>query len=143
CITGPFPRVAWGVLTSGATPAEQARCLRSIAMASAQTPGQADSAVLTSNAHQTMMAEAFGAGCEAYIALDARGALHPDALTALLQMHMAAEGAALIDATLFPQQHPKPFDSNSYDTPWTQRACMLVPRPLYEQARGPFDDAMP
>ncbi|MBC7617689.1 MAG: glycosyltransferase, partial [Candidatus Saccharibacteria bacterium] len=141
-IAGPFPRIAWGVLTSEATLTEQARCLRGIAIASSQTPGQANSQVFTGNAHNAMMADAFGAGCEAYIAVDARGTPHPDALTALLQMHLAANSSALIDAILFPQSYPKSFDANSYNTAWAQRACMLVPRALYEQTQG-FDTSRP
>ncbi|MDO9006024.1 MAG: glycosyltransferase [Aquabacterium sp.] len=141
-IAGPFPVIAWGVLTHMATTAEQARCLRGIATASAQARGQANSLVLTGDTHHVMMTEAFKTGCGAYIAVDARGAPHPDALTALLQMHMAADGAALIDATIFPQQHPKSFEPNTYDTPWVQRVCMLIPRTLYEQTLG-FDPSLP
>lgn len=141
-IAGPTPRIAWGVLNGEATPAEQARCLLGIAAACTQSPELQSCRVSTGDTHNAMMADAFGAGCEAYIAVDARGAPHPDALTALLQMHLAADSSALIDATLFPQQHPKPFDANSYDTPWAQRTCMLVPRALYEQTQG-FDLSMP
>jgi hypothetical protein len=141
-IGGPLPKIGLGVLTDQASPAEQSRCLLSIAMACARAPQLADSPVFTGHTHNAMMADAFGAGCEAYIALDARGALHPDALVALLHMHLAANRAALIDATLFPQQHPKPVDANHYDTPWAQRACMLVPRLLYEQTQG-FEPALP
>lgn len=141
-IAGPLPRIAWGILIGDASTDEQARCHHSVTTACAITPGLADSLVLTGDDHQAMMADAFAAACDVYIALNARGALHPDALTALLQMHMAANGSALIDATLFPRQHPKSFDANSYDTPWAHHACVLIPRSLFERTRG-FDSSKP
>lgn len=135
-LTAPFPLIAWGVLTKEATPSEQARCLRGINMVRAHTAEQANSLVLTGRDHNAMMDDAFNAGCEAYIAVDARGAPHPDAAFALLNMHLANNRAALIDATLFPEQHPKSFNANSYDTPWAHAACMLIPREIYKKTQG-------
>jgi GT2 family glycosyltransferase len=90
-------------------------------------------------AHNRMMRQAFDAGAEVYIALNPDGALHPDALAAMLRMHRAARGCAVIEALQFPEEHPKPHDPLDFATPWASGACMLIPGRVH-RAIGGFDD---
>lgn len=90
-------------------------------------------------AHNRLMADWFTNGGDIYIATNPDGAFHPDAITALMQMLKAHGNRALIEAIQFPAEHPKTFDPYTFETPWASGACLLIPRELYESARG-FDD---
>jgi len=90
-------------------------------------------------AHNKLMADWFAGGGAFYIATNPDGALHPDAIIALMQMMRAHRGRALIEALQFPAEHPKAYDSTTFETPWASGACLVIPRALYEQSGG-FDE---
>ena len=91
-------------------------------------------------AHNRLMAEAFERGAGIYVAANPDGAFHPDAIVALAQMLKAHDDRALIEAMQFPQEHPKPYDPFTFETPWASGACFAIPRCIFEKTGG-FDDA--
>ncbi|NBJ11433.1 glycosyltransferase [Microvirga arsenatis] len=91
------------------------------------------------SAHNVLMSEAFRDGADVYVAVNPDGALHPDALGAMLRMSEAAEGTAIIEALQVPEEHPKVYDQYSFDTPWASGACMLLPKRIWEKIGG-FDE---
>jgi len=91
-------------------------------------------------AHNILMAEAFKGHAELYIAANPDGRFHPDAIEEIIRMLSAHGDRALIEATQFPDEHPKEFDPETFDTPWVSGACLAVPKGVYESIGG-FDDA--
>ena len=91
------------------------------------------------SAHNRLMAAAFADGAAHYLALNPDATLHPDALGALLRMSGAADGRALVEALQFPAEHQKPYNPETFDTPWASGACLLIPRAVHA-AIGGFDD---
>lgn len=90
-------------------------------------------------AHNRLMKSAFQKGFDVYITVNPDGILHPDAVQALLKTLMAANGDALIEALQFPEQHPKPYDKHTLETPWVSGACLAIPKKLYDTI-GDFDE---
>ena len=91
-------------------------------------------------AHNLLMVEAFRKQADLYIAANPDGRFHPDAIEELIRMLSAHGDRALIEATQFPDEHPKEFDPETFDTPWVSGACLAVPRAVYESIGG-FDEA--
>lgn len=89
--------------------------------------------------HNRLMAHAFAQGCDAYLAINPDGMLHPGALLALLRTLRANEDVALVEACQFPVEHPKHYDPVTLDTPWASGACLLIPRTVHERVGG-FDE---
>ncbi|WP_199707962.1 rhamnan synthesis F family protein [Teichococcus wenyumeiae] len=89
--------------------------------------------------HNLLMREAFAAGSDVYVAVNPDGMLHPDALGCMLRMVQAHANRALVEALQFPMEHPKPYDRETFDTPWLSGACLAIPREAYEVLGG-FDD---
>lgn len=89
--------------------------------------------------HNQLMRTAFAEGFDTYIAINPDGALHPEAVKALMQMLQAASGRAIIEALQFPSEHPKPYDEHTLDTPWVSGACLVIPKEAFEDLGG-FDD---
>mgnify|MGYP003575347360 CR=1 FL=1 len=89
--------------------------------------------------HNHMMRAAFEDGFDIYIAINPDGALHPEAVRALVQMVQAADGKALVEALQFPSEHPKPYDENTLDTPWVSGACLAISRSAFDDLGG-FDE---
>ncbi|MFD2273632.1 glycosyltransferase family 2 protein [Undibacterium arcticum] len=85
------------------------------------------------------MRAAFEAGCEIYIAINPDGLLHPGAVEALVQTVQAAHGKALVEALQFPVEHPKPYDTQTLDTPWVSGACVAISRQAFDDLGG-FDE---
>lgn len=90
-------------------------------------------------AHNGLMQAAFAQGASLYVAVNPDGLLHPDAVGALWRMAQAADGRALVEAMQFPEEHPKPYDPVSFDTPWASGACLAIPRRVHD-AIGGFDE---
>lgn len=91
-------------------------------------------------AHNRLMAEAFAAGADLYIAVNPDGVLHPDAVGSLLRVVQAHANRVLVEALQFPMEHPKPYDAATLDTPWLSGACLAIPRKAYEVLGG-FDES--
>ncbi|MDD2558035.1 MAG: rhamnan synthesis F family protein [Desulfuromonadaceae bacterium] len=89
-------------------------------------------------AHNQLMSHAFNLGAEIYIAANPDGAFHPETVFALAQMMHAHQHRALIEALQFPAEHPKPYDSTTFVTPWVSGACLAIPRAAYTELAG-FD----
>jgi SAM-dependent methyltransferase len=90
--------------------------------------------------HNRLMRTAFTEGAEIYVAANPDGMFHPDALTAMLQMSAANRGNCLVEAVQFPEEHPKPYDPQTFETPWASAACLAIPRAAAEIVGG-FDEA--
>lgn len=85
-----------------------------------------------------LMEHAFGvARADAFLCLNPDGALHSQALRHLLSA-VTATPHALLEARQFPEEHPKPYDPLTGDTPWSSGACLLVPNTVYQRLGG-FD----
>ncbi|MFP6558160.1 rhamnan synthesis F family protein [Paraburkholderia sp. B3] len=89
--------------------------------------------------HNHLMRAAFDEGFDIYIAINPDGALHPDAVRALVQMVLAADGKALVEALQFPSEHPKPYDEHTLDTPWVSGACLAISKSAFADLGG-FDE---
>ena len=89
--------------------------------------------------HNMLMRAAFEAGYEIYIAINPDGLLHNDAVQALVQTVQAAHGKALVEALQFPLEHPKPYDTETLDTPWVSGACIAISKEAYLDLGG-FDE---
>ncbi len=91
-------------------------------------------------AQNLLMAEAFKRHAELYIAANPDGRFHPDTIGEIIRMLSAHGDRALIEATQFPEEHPKEFDPETLDTPWVSGACLAISRTVYETIGG-FDEA--
>lgn len=89
-------------------------------------------------AHNDLMRRAFEQGADCYLGPNPDGEFHPAALGELLRMLEADEGASLIEAMQFPEEHPKWYDPESFDTPWISGACFLLSKKIWA-AVGGFD----
>ena len=87
-----------------------------------------------------LMAEAFRNQSDLYIAANPDGRFHPDSIGELIRMVSAHGDRALIEAIQFPDEHPKEFNPETFDTPWVSGACLAVPRTVYDSIGG-FDEA--
>jgi len=90
--------------------------------------------------HNRLMRAAFDAGADVYLSVNPDGALHPDAISAMLQMLAAHQWRALVEALQFPSEHPKPYDSLTFTTPWVSGACLAIPRTAFDELGG-FDES--
>ena len=90
-------------------------------------------------AHNRLMQQAFAGGASHYLALDPGGFLHPEALKALLTCARIFKNFALLEARQFPNEHPKTYNVQTFETPWCSRACLMIPKRLYKKIGG-FDD---
>jgi GT2 family glycosyltransferase len=76
---------------------------------------------------------------DAVITANPDGMFFHDTLDELLKFHERFPNA-LIEATQFPEEHPKTFDPETYDTEWASGCCLLVNRAIFNTL-GYLDDA--
>lgn len=92
------------------------------------------------SAHNRLMREAFRSrDARFYVCLNPDAVLHPNCLRELTAVASKGPRAGLVEARLFPEEHGKPYDPVSYETPWCTGCVLLVTRPLFD-ATGGFDE---
>lgn len=92
------------------------------------------------SAHDRLMAEAFAdPSVEHYVCVNPDATLHPRCLAELAAEAARHARPGLIEARQFPDEHPKPYDPRTHETPWCSGCLLLVTRALY-QAIGGFDE---
>jgi GT2 family glycosyltransferase len=90
--------------------------------------------------HNVGMREAFRADADAYLCLNPDSVLHPGCLWALWAT-AGLPGTGLVDARTFPEEHPKPYDPESGETPWCTGTALLITRAAFATTGG-FDEAL-
>ncbi len=86
----------------------------------------------------TLMTAAFAEEeMEWFLCLNPDGVLHRGALKELLSSSVAHPDS-LIEARQFPEEHVKPYDPRTLETPWATGACLLIRRRIFESIGG-FD----
>ena len=90
--------------------------------------------------HNIGMREAFAAGAAGYLCLNPDAVLHPRCLAELWTTASEAD-TGLVDGRTFPEEHPKPYDPATGDTPWCTGTALLV-RPAAFAATGGFDEGL-
>jgi N-acetylglucosaminyl-diphospho-decaprenol L-rhamnosyltransferase len=88
--------------------------------------------------HNVLMTAAFGRGVDAYVCVNPDAALHRDCLRELCQM-AERSSVGLVEARLFPEEHPKPYDRVTGTTEWCTGTVLLITRALFETVGG-FDE---
>jgi N-acetylglucosaminyl-diphospho-decaprenol L-rhamnosyltransferase len=88
--------------------------------------------------HNALMAAAFERGVDAYLCMNPDAVLHRDCLAEMTRVAMQP-GVGLVEARLFPEEHPKPYDWITGETPWCAATVLLVTRQLFEKVGG-FDE---
>ncbi|PTL76165.1 glycosyltransferase family 2 protein [Vitiosangium sp. GDMCC 1.1324] len=91
-------------------------------------------------AHNQMMARAFAEpGVGHYVCVNPDAVLHPDCIRELVAEAGRHPRTGLVEARMFPDEHPKPYHPVSHETPWCSGCVLLITRALYESERG-FDE---
>jgi GT2 family glycosyltransferase len=90
--------------------------------------------------HNLGMREAFSAGAAGYLCLNPDAVLHPRCLAELSTTATEAD-TGLVDARTFPEEHPKPYNPVTGDTPWCTGTALLVRPAAFTTTRG-FDEGL-
>lgn len=91
-------------------------------------------------AHNRVMKEAFAAPSTSYyVCVNPDGVLHPRCLAELVAEAERPGRTGLVEARLFPDEHPKPYDPVTHETPWCSGCVLLLTRALYREVGG-FDE---
>jgi len=90
--------------------------------------------------HNLGMRETFSSGADGYLCLNPDAVLHPRCLAELWTTASQAD-TGLVDARTFPEEHPKPYDPITGETPWCTGTALLV-RAAAFTATGGFDEGL-
>jgi hypothetical protein len=90
-------------------------------------------------AHNQLMREAFAEGRDLYVCVNPDAVLHPRCLAELFAEVDRAVRPGLVEARILPEEHPKPYDPRTHETPWCAGTVLLVTRAAFE-ATGGFDE---
>ncbi|CAM4345121.1 glycosyltransferase [Corallococcus exiguus] len=91
-------------------------------------------------AHNRLMTEAFGSGgARYYVCVNPDGLLHPDCVRELARVADQRADTGLVEARLFPDEHPKPYHPATGETPWCSGCVLLVTKKLHATVGG-FDE---
>ncbi|MGH6755110.1 MAG: glycosyltransferase family 2 protein, partial [Bradyrhizobium sp.] len=69
-------------------------------------------------AHNVLMRKAFADGADVYIAANPDGFFHPECISRLVRASQFFGNTSLLEASQFPEEHPKIFDPVSLNTAW-------------------------
>ncbi|MGV3625461.1 MAG: glycosyltransferase, partial [Archangium sp.] len=90
--------------------------------------------------HNELLKHAFAVPTtRAYLCLNPDAMIHPDMVSELLAQAARLNNPGLVEAMQFPDEHPKPYDRKSGQTPWCSGCALLITRSLFERIGG-FDD---
>jgi len=91
-------------------------------------------------AHNRVMKEAFASrATRYYLCVNPDGVLHPRCLAELVAEAERPGRTGLVEARLFPDEHPKPYEPGTHETPWCSGCVLLLTRELYSEVGG-FDE---
>lgn len=91
-------------------------------------------------AHNRLMAEAFASpDVRAYVCVNPDAVLHPACIKELLAEMERAPSTGLVEGQAFPDEHPKPYDARTHETPWCCGCVLLITRELHARLGG-FDE---
>jgi N-acetylglucosaminyl-diphospho-decaprenol L-rhamnosyltransferase len=91
-------------------------------------------------AHNRVMKEAFvSPSTRYYVCVNPDGVPHPRCLAELTAEAERPGRTGLVEALLFPDEHPKPYDPVTHETPWCSGCVLLLSRALYQEVGG-FDE---
>lgn len=101
---------------------------------------QVESKLGTAAGHNKLLAEAFSyQSTRWYLRLELGALVHPDLPTELIAQQGRMSRPGLVEATQFPEEHPKTYEPDTGATPWCHGCAMLITRDLYETIGG-FDE---
>ncbi|PZR13481.1 MAG: glycosyltransferase family 2 protein [Archangium gephyra] len=90
--------------------------------------------------HNELMKSAFSvSSTRAYVGLNPDAIIHPDMVRELQAQASNLDNPGLVEAMQFPDEHPKPYDPVTGETPWCSGCALLITRALYERIGG-FDE---
>jgi hypothetical protein len=151
----PILPIAVG-LAGDASPAALARMVRSVRIAAMQAgladrctifhagPGEGlppdvravAAAPSKAATHDLMLQAAAAQGAMLYLAADAVGIFDPECIAALCRMSAAADHAAIIAASDFPEENAQVYDQTSFEIGWAGGGCVLLPVAVANRLRG-------
>lgn len=89
-------------------------------------------------AHNRLMAEAFQGHARAYLCLNPDALMDPRCLLEL-EAEANAGSPGLVEARLFPDEHPKPYHPTTHETPWASGCVLRIDRRSWDVLHG-FDE---
>jgi GT2 family glycosyltransferase len=91
-------------------------------------------------AHNRVMKEAFASPfTRYYLCVNPDGVPHPRCFAELATEAERPGRIGLVEAVLFPDEHSKPYESVTHETPWCSGCVLLMTRALYQEVGG-FDE---
>ncbi len=89
--------------------------------------------------HNELMKDAFSSGADYYVAVNPDGFMYSSCLSHIIAMAEADDGKSLVEAISFPDEHPKVYDPQTFETGWCSGACLCIPSRIWTSIGG-FDE---